>query len=150
MTGQEQSLQVDDGSTQVSHSQRGAPLYSKADDEWDLTLPHRLRKRPQRLPFHSKADTTPTQAEDPILIHPASKPPSTCIIARIPAEIRNIIYELLLINPALGQAAYHTGNTYINKYELHPAILRTCRKFHTEASAILYRQKFFIAFLCTD
>jgi hypothetical protein len=95
---------------------------------------------------HPEANATSSKVGEIIFIYPASKPPSTCIISLIPTEVRNKIYELLLTNPDLGHASHDPRD----QYGLHPAILRTCRKFYAEASAILYGQEFFITFLCKN
>jgi hypothetical protein len=57
-------------------------------------------------PLPPGADAAPSQAGETSFIHPASMPPSACIIALIPIEVRNMIYELLLINPDLGRASH--------------------------------------------
>jgi hypothetical protein len=106
----------------------------------------RRGRLPTRCTAAPGAHAAPSQVNETSFIHPASIAPSTCIISLIPAEVRNTIYELLLINPNLGRASHNPWD----EYGLHPAILRTCRKFYTEASAVLYGQEFFIKFLSTN
>ncbi|MCJ1259156.1 hypothetical protein MMC24_006992 [Lignoscripta atroalba] len=50
---------------------------------------------------------------------------------RLPAEIRNAIYTLVLVT----QNSDNTSNTYFN-----PRMLGTCRKIHDEAKIILYQE----------
>jgi hypothetical protein len=42
-------------------------------------------------PLPSGADAAPSQAGETSFIHPAFIPPSACIIALIPVEVRNMI-----------------------------------------------------------
>lgn len=83
----------------------------------------------------------------------ASVPPtgSTCYLQdKLPLELRIQIYSLLLVNPLLGNADEHLAyaTTHWIEYDLHPAILRTCRMISDEASKVLYSSnKFCILFL---
>ncbi|KAE8447265.1 hypothetical protein EG329_010959 [Mollisiaceae sp. DMI_Dod_QoI] len=67
----------------------------------------------------------------------------------LPAEIRNRIYNLLLLNSDLSQRksiisvrAPQVGRTAT--YNLTPALLQTCRQIYNEASAILYGSNVFL------
>jgi len=77
-------------------------------------------------------------------------------LKKLPIEIRNEIYKLLLVNPVLATPAvleswylYDLHHTQIHKYRLSPSLLRTCHQIHQEASAILYGQNTFIV-NCTN
>ena len=79
-----------------------------------------------------------------------TKPRTKCyFLQTIPLEVRNMIYELLLVNPFLGQApSVHSHWEYgaKMKYRLEPAIIRTCQQISTEASNVLYaKNTFFIS-----
>lgn len=72
-------------------------------------------------------------------------------LEKLPIEVRNEIYKLLLVNPLLGQPA---GLTKLSsgdypKYYLHLAILRTCQSILDEASSVLYGNNLFCV-LCLD
>jgi len=80
------------------------------------------------------------------------EPDSKCyFLEKIPIEIRNDIYRLMLFNPILGgpesiydpdRFGYGSGR----EYGISPAILQTCRRINAEASSVLYEQNtFFIA-----
>jgi hypothetical protein len=58
---------------------------------------------------------------------------------KLPLEIRREIYKYLLVNPIL---AIEDALEKEIAYELDPAILRTCRQIHNEASEVLYSQPF--------
>ncbi|EKG16523.1 hypothetical protein MPH_06299 [Macrophomina phaseolina MS6] len=71
---------------------------------------------------------------------------------RLPGELRNAIYELLLTPPELTSqqrraAAVHSSScsSSLPKADIHPAILRTCKQIHEEATAILYARNTFSA-----
>ncbi|KAK8907330.1 hypothetical protein ACHAQE_004471 [Botrytis cinerea] len=66
---------------------------------------------------------------------------------KLPVELRLKIYKLLLVNPKLSEAdtigkAAEYGKCV--KFELTPAILRTCKAIHDEAEPILYGSNTFI------
>ena len=64
----------------------------------------------------------------------------------LPAEVRIIIYDLLLTSPIVGElASISKSDQYgaYRSYELHPAIIRVCRKVKTEATPILYGRNTF-------
>jgi hypothetical protein len=70
----------------------------------------------------------------------------TSIFFRLPAELRNQIYNELLCpgapsSKALAQPNYHPDKPSA----LYPAILSTCRKAHEEATAMLYTTHIFHA-----
>jgi hypothetical protein len=58
----------------------------------------------------------------------------------LPSEIRIQIFKLLLVDPDLAECVdTMTGSIRAGvPGRLHPAILRTCRKFYEEASEVLY------------
>lgn len=71
---------------------------------------------------------------------------------RLPGELRNEIYELLLTSPELTAqqrraASIHTSScsSALPKADIHPAILSTCRQIHAEATPILYARNTFSA-----
>ncbi|PQE23077.1 hypothetical protein CJF32_00004473 [Rutstroemia sp. NJR-2017a WRK4] len=81
--------------------------------------------------------------------------PSTMgTLDKLPLEIRREIYKYLLVNPVLGtdealeeewsdsEAAFGGNFVPRTRYRLTPAIIRTCRQVHSEASEILYSQVF--------
>ncbi|KAF4625446.1 hypothetical protein G7Y89_g12724 [Cudoniella acicularis] len=67
----------------------------------------------------------------------------------IPIEVRNMIYELLLVNPALSRAEIlmFWGKAMGPRevpFELSTSIMRTCHQIHKESEAILYGKNTFI------
>ncbi|OMP83705.1 hypothetical protein BK809_0005086 [Diplodia seriata] len=70
---------------------------------------------------------------------------------RLPGELRNEIYEMLLTPPDLTQqqrraASYHSSACRdLPKADIHPAILSTCKQIHDEATLILYARNTFSA-----
>lgn len=64
------------------------------------------------------------------------------LLLRFPAEIRQTIYQLLLVlifdtdSDCFAPLAYERD--WKRQGSMHPAILRTCRKINAEASATLY------------
>jgi len=78
-----------------------------------------------------------------------SKIPECFLLEKIPREIRNQIYKLLLTNEVLSKDhsiedygrfhEYHKG-----KFDLEPQLLRTCRQINAEAAEILYGSNTFI------
>lgn len=64
-----------------------------------------------------------------------------CLLSRLPIEIRNQIYSLLLVSPLISQPdsinRTSTHGTTI-KLDLSPSILRANRQIYHEASEILY------------
>lgn len=66
---------------------------------------------------------------------------------KIPIELRDIIYSLVLVNPILGEPssileAANFGE--LTAYGLGPGLLATCKQIHSEASCILYAKNTFI------
>jgi len=58
-------------------------------------------------------------------------------LRKLPAEIRNLIYEELLFNPVLGKVESITKADKLGRtanYGLSPAILTTCREINKEAA----------------
>jgi len=68
---------------------------------------------------------------------------NTCpLLQKLPVEIRDMIYRLLLFNPELGE--YRSTNNFKHRhYGLSPNILSTCRRIRDEAYAILYGENIF-------
>lgn len=62
------------------------------------------------------------------------------LFSMLPIKIRNEIYKLLLVHPALGECVVNKAwlVTRPRSYGLCPAILRTCQKINHEAETILY------------
>lgn len=87
----------------------------------------------------------------------------TCpLLKKLPIEVRNQIYKLLLINEVLSinrsinrsVNRFHPRRRAINytpeeKFDLEPQLLRTCHQIYVEASRILYGSNTFIID-CTD
>jgi hypothetical protein len=76
-------------------------------------------------------------------LHQSSSP----FLTKLPVELRIKIYKLLLVNPELGESS-SIGKTVdfgrSKKFELSPAILRTCQTIRNEADCILYGSNTFI------
>jgi hypothetical protein len=71
--------------------------------------------------------------------------PSCYFLEMILIEIRNQIYDELLLNPILGTVkSVKEGRPNSVKYNLWPSILPTCCQVHHEASDILYGRNTFI------
>ena len=68
---------------------------------------------------------------------------------KLPVEIRNEIYRLLLVNPALGRTELHLVDLQEVKYELAVQILYTCKQTYEEGSRILYSDNTF-SFACLE
>jgi hypothetical protein len=91
---------------------------------------------------------------------PSHEPQPIChFLKKFPIEVRNKIYELLLVNPILRHCtstlseleSNATGwgfHTEYRKYGLSPNILLTCRQVYAEASKILYgSNSFYVLYL---
>jgi hypothetical protein len=73
--------------------------------------------------------------------------PKCCFLETIPIEIRNQIYEYLLVNPDLCSPEIFPSSSFhkqIDRYYLSPSILGTCRQTNDEATPILYERNTFI------
>jgi hypothetical protein len=73
--------------------------------------------------------------------------PKCYLLETIPIEIRNHIYEYLLVNPDLCSPEIFPASSYhkqIDRYCLSPTILGTCRQISDEATPILYERNTFI------
>ncbi|KAH8767724.1 hypothetical protein F5882DRAFT_509874 [Hyaloscypha sp. PMI_1271] len=73
--------------------------------------------------------------------------PKCYFLETIPIEVRNHIYEYLLVNPDLCSPAIFPASAYheqIDRYYLSPSILGTCRQINDEATPILYERNTFI------
>lgn len=62
------------------------------------------------------------------------------MLLKLPGEVRNYIYGLLLIAPPPG-----TPRPLGSNLQIHPQILIVCRQVHHEAAAVLYGKNTFIA-----
>ena len=62
------------------------------------------------------------------------------MLLRLPGEIRNQIYDLLLITPPPG-----IPRPLGNNPQIHPQILSVCQQIHREAIDVLYGKNTFIA-----
>lgn len=67
------------------------------------------------------------------------------IFFRLPAELRNQIYDELLCPCAPSIKDLAQSSTSITTPQLHPAILSTCRRIHKEAANLLYTTHVFHA-----
>ena len=65
----------------------------------------------------------------------------TSYLDLLPPEIRKQIFSLLLTSPTVGDTKVY--KTPGQKLGLHPAILRTCRRFNEEAMPVLYSANVF-------
>jgi hypothetical protein len=73
--------------------------------------------------------------------------PKCYFLEMIPIEVRNHIYEYLLVNPDLCSPAIFPASPYheqIDRYYLSPSIFGTCRQINDEATPILYERNTFI------
>jgi hypothetical protein len=76
-----------------------------------------------------------------------AKRPECHFLDKLPAEVRNMIYSLLLVNPILGErSSILRGDDFGERtaYGLTPALLATCKQIYREASHILYEKNIFI------
>ena len=82
--------------------------------------------------------TGPTTASDS-LAHPSthSATDSTCRLLKLPAELRNCIYRLALVQE--GDIVYNKDGY------ARPAVLNTCKKIRSEALKIFYYENTFIS-----
>jgi len=74
-----------------------------------------------------------------------TNPQPTSILFRLPAELRNQIYEELLCPNTPHHKDLATYSTSSKPPTVYPAILRTCRKIHEEAQDLLYTTHVFHA-----
>lgn len=82
-----------------------------------------------------------TAAEEQLKRLAALKQSASPFLKKLPVEIRIKIYKLLLVNPELGESSSIGKDVAFGdnkKFELSPAILRTCRTINAEADPILY------------
>ncbi|KAF5877203.1 uncharacterized protein Bfra_001567 [Botrytis fragariae] len=91
-----------------------------------------------------------------------SLPSTGCsFFCKLPLEARNMIYELLLVNPILGKSCSvadrtssprspppHGSSQPPLKFELEPQVLRVCHAMYLEASEILYGSNTFYIACC--
>ncbi|TGO47406.1 hypothetical protein BCON_0279g00050 [Botryotinia convoluta] len=91
-----------------------------------------------------------------------SSPSTGCsFFGKLPLEARNMIYELLLVNPILGKSCSVADRTSSPrspqpqgssqpplKFELEPQVLRVCRAMYLEALDILYGSNTFYIACC--
>ncbi|KAF2138867.1 uncharacterized protein K452DRAFT_194578, partial [Aplosporella prunicola CBS 121167] len=71
---------------------------------------------------------------------------------RLPAELRNEIYSLLLTSPTIpalqrkaARCTTYSAARALPRADIHPAILQTCRQIHAEATPMLYGRNTFAA-----
>ncbi|KAH9206495.1 hypothetical protein DL95DRAFT_450820 [Leptodontidium sp. 2 PMI_412] len=85
-----------------------------------------------------------------IIEPPSGRGDTSLFIAKLPLEIRQMVYELLLVNPILGGIASiskYQDYGANSKYDLYPAILGVNRQVWEEASHTLYTvNNFFMVF----
>ena len=60
---------------------------------------------------------------------------------KLPIELRRLVYRYLLFNPILGTKE----GLAVSRYDLFPAILRTCKQINTEGREVLYSDNAFFA-----
>ncbi|TGO24111.1 hypothetical protein BPAE_0112g00300 [Botrytis paeoniae] len=91
-----------------------------------------------------------------------SSPSTGCsFFKKLPRETRDMIYELLLVNPILGKSCSVADRTSSPrsplphgpsqpplKYELESQVLRVCRAMYSEASETLYESNTFYIACC--
>ncbi|KAF2826002.1 hypothetical protein CC86DRAFT_370828 [Ophiobolus disseminans] len=113
---------------------------------------------PFGIPFTvSNLPTTPAKtSQQAIILSPTErrilfadhKPHSQHLspIFRLPAELRNQIYEALLCPCTPHIKDLSKRDTHVSSPpDLHPAILSTCRRIHDEATDLLYKTHIFHA-----
>jgi hypothetical protein len=100
----------------------------------------------QQLTIHSTKLELKSAKEDVrrlSTLHQSSSP----FLTKLPVEIRIKVYKLLLVNPELGESSSIGKKVEFGKskkFELSPAILRTCKTIRNEADPILYGSNTFI------
>jgi hypothetical protein len=80
---------------------------------------------------------------------PTSSQPECFFLGKIPREVRDYIYKLLLVNEVLATIRSVDRPKSINsipekKFDLAPHLLRTCSPIYAEASKVLYESNTFI------
>ncbi len=84
---------------------------------------------------------------------PTSSQPECFFLEKIPREVRDHIYKLLLVNEVLATnrsidrtSSRTNGINYIpeKKFDLAPQLLRTCSQIYAEASKMIYESNTFI------
>ena len=68
----------------------------------------------------------------------------TIFFDKVPREIRDQIYELLLVKGDRSHVEWNPPKWNLEKNNLHPAILCTCKQAYTEGLPILYERNRFI------
>jgi hypothetical protein len=80
----------------------------------------------------------------------AAESGACAFLKKLPIEIRNEVYKLLLVNDALSTTSVlsfwrkYNHHERLEQFGLHPTILRTCRQIYDEASNVLYAANTFI------
>jgi hypothetical protein len=82
---------------------------------------------------------------------PPISPNTTCsFLKKLPLEMRNQVYGLVLINEDLATfrelSEYDDYRTKSFQYGLAPALLRTCRQINKEGSKVLYESNVFLIY----
>ncbi|KAG9191084.1 hypothetical protein G6011_09172 [Alternaria panax] len=96
----------------------------------------------------AETQVQPTPSTQPAVTTTSSgdvNPQSTSILFRLPAELRNQIYEELLCPNTPHHKTLPTYSTPSKPPAVYPAILQTCRKIHEEAHDLLYTTHVFHA-----
>lgn len=99
---------------------------------------------PTTPPKNSRADSVISDATSPRIRSQTASP-----FFRLPAELRNQIYALLLAPTACPNFSKLVSSPRLppvpTRGSLHPAILRTCARIHCEATSFLYTPHVFTA-----
>lgn len=90
--------------------------------------------------------------------HVPPRPQKCYFLEMIPTEIRSQIYGYLLVNDVLsttysiayGVPACSRTPPIETKYDLSPALLRTCRRIYDEAELVLYGKNTFLVYCLTQ
>ncbi|PMD15046.1 hypothetical protein NA56DRAFT_664190 [Hyaloscypha hepaticicola] len=111
----------------------------------DISFLDKLAKKGQAAVLKNLRQTPPPGFQNDAGLQVSPPTPARCyFLDVIPIEVRNLIYELLLVNPILEEASSISRKSTFGesaKYGLIPAILRTCRQIESEASKALYSKK---------
>lgn len=99
---------------------------------------------PPKTPLkNTRADSVISEATNPRMSSQTDSP-----FFRLPAELRNQIYALLLAPNASSSLSHLASSPRVPvaaKGTLHPAIVRTCARIHCEATSFLYSPHVFTA-----
>ncbi|KAK5017841.1 hypothetical protein LTR60_001759 [Cryomyces antarcticus] len=86
----------------------------------------------------------------PVPPAPPTPPFRTSSFLLLPAELRNVVYVLVLTSPYITRLRRLSNRNYCSDYvlpalNLAPLLLATCRQIHAEASPVLYGGNTFAA-----